>query len=298
MQTISINFIVPEGWHELSDEQLRFVYQLIAENFDAEEIKTLALLKWSGTRVVGRQESGAYLLPKGKTLFEATPLTIAELLPHLAWLGATPTVPVRLSKINRRQALPADFSEVPFETFIICDNLYQGYLQTQNDELLDQLGATLYGKSMTFKPYERINIFYWFAALKDTFSRKFPAFFQPIDAATGDSPLPADRRALKENVAKMDGIAVFSDDIRDAIKDHYSNAADRGFATGKPGNEETVKIGLVYVQMTSSLYKRHLHIYSTVPSMCELLKRMEVRISELPAAKLMNFGRSPQQPCA
>ena len=61
----------------------------------------------------------------------------------------------------------------------------------------------------------------------------------------GDSPLPADRRALKENVDKMKGIAVFSDDIRDAIKGHYSNAADRGFATGKPGNEETVKIGIV-----------------------------------------------------
>lgn len=61
----------------------------------------------------------------------------------------------------------------------------------------------------------------------------------------GDSPLPAERRALKQNVAQMEGIAVFSDDIRDAIKGHYSNAADRGFATGKPGNEETVKIGIV-----------------------------------------------------
>lgn len=61
----------------------------------------------------------------------------------------------------------------------------------------------------------------------------------------GDSPLPAGRRALKENVAKMEGIAVFSDDIRDAIKGHYSNASDRGFATGKPGNEETIKIGIV-----------------------------------------------------
>lgn len=61
----------------------------------------------------------------------------------------------------------------------------------------------------------------------------------------GDSPLPVDQRALKENVAKMEGIAVFSDDIRDAIKGHYSDAADRGFATGKPGNEETVKIGIV-----------------------------------------------------
>ena len=61
----------------------------------------------------------------------------------------------------------------------------------------------------------------------------------------GDSPLAVERRALKENVAKMENIAVFSDDIRDAIKGHYSNAADRGFATGKPGNEETVKIGIV-----------------------------------------------------
>lgn len=61
----------------------------------------------------------------------------------------------------------------------------------------------------------------------------------------GDSPLPAEKRALKENVAQLDGIAVFSDDIRDAIKGHYSNEEDRGFATGKPGNEETVKIGIV-----------------------------------------------------
>ena len=61
----------------------------------------------------------------------------------------------------------------------------------------------------------------------------------------GDSPLAVDRRALKENVSKMKDIAVFSDDLRDAVKGHYSNAEDRGFATGKPGNEETVKIGIV-----------------------------------------------------
>ncbi len=61
----------------------------------------------------------------------------------------------------------------------------------------------------------------------------------------GDSPLPVEQRALKENVSKMPDIAVFSDDIRDAIKGHYTDAADRGFATGKPGLEETVKIGIV-----------------------------------------------------
>ena len=184
MQTISINFQVPQGWHELGDKQLRYVYQLLASDFSADEIKTLCLLQWSGTKVIGRQDSGAYLLKKAKILFEVTPLTLAELLPHLDWLASLPTVPVRLSKINRQHALPADFSEVPFETFIICDNLYQGYLQAQNDELLDQLGATLYGKSMTFKPSERISIFYWFAALKETLSRKYSDFFQPIAGAS------------------------------------------------------------------------------------------------------------------
>ena len=188
MQTISIDFIVPQGWHELSDKQLRYVYDLLAKEYATDEIKTLCLLRWSATKVIGRQDTGAYLLKKGKILFEVTPLTLAELLPHLDWLGSLPTVPVRISKINRQHALPADFSEVPFETFIICDNLYQGYLQTQNDELLDQLGATLYGKAMIFKPYERISIFYWFAALKDTLSRKYSDFFQPIaDAVTGDN---------------------------------------------------------------------------------------------------------------
>ena len=59
------------------------------------------------------------------------------------------------------------------------------------------------------------------------------------------SPLPEEERAMKMNVAKMPGVAVFSDDIRDGVKGHYSKADDRGFATGKPGLEETVKIGIV-----------------------------------------------------
>ena len=177
MQTISINFVVPQGWHELSDKQLHYAYSLIASDFATDEIKTLCLLQWSGTKVIGQQASGSYLLKKGKILFEVTPLTLAELLPHLDWLGALPTVPVRISKINRAHALPADFSEVPFETYIIVDNLYQGSLQTQSDDLLDELANVLYGKPIKLKPYERINIFYWVASLKDFFASAFFSIF-------------------------------------------------------------------------------------------------------------------------
>ena len=51
MQNISINFQVPRGWHELNDAQLRYVYSLIAKEFSADEIKTLALLKWATPKV-------------------------------------------------------------------------------------------------------------------------------------------------------------------------------------------------------------------------------------------------------
>lgn len=199
MQTITIDFHVPQGWHELGDKQLRYVYELIAAEHSTDEIKTLCLLRWSDTKVIGRQDNGSYLLKKGKVLFEVTPLTLAELLPALDWLSNLPTVPVRLSKINRQAALPADFSEVPFETFIICDNLYQGYLSTQNDELLDQLGATLYGKAIAFKPHERISFFYWFAALKDSFAQKFSDFFQPIaEAASGGNLLGSSATSVED----------------------------------------------------------------------------------------------------
>lgn len=110
-------------------------------------------------------------------MFELTPLTLAELLVNLDWLGATPTSPVRSSKMNRRQAFAADFQGVPFETFIVCDNYFQGYLQTQQHYLLDEIGRVVYqAAKLKFQPWQRIAIFYWVIALKDLFGRQFPEF--------------------------------------------------------------------------------------------------------------------------
>jgi pullulanase len=61
----------------------------------------------------------------------------------------------------------------------------------------------------------------------------------------GASPLPDSLRALKINAAKLDRIAVFSDDIRDGIKGSVFENKDRGFASGKPGMEESIKFGIV-----------------------------------------------------
>ena len=79
----------------------------------------------------------------------------------------------------------------------------------------------------------------------------------------GDSPLPDSLRALKKNAWELDGIAVFSDDIRDGIKGSVFNAKDRGFVSGKLGMEESVKFGIVaacdhpQIDYTKDNYSKH-----------------------------------------
>ncbi|HEX7904629.1 MAG TPA: type I pullulanase [Chitinophagaceae bacterium] len=61
----------------------------------------------------------------------------------------------------------------------------------------------------------------------------------------GASPLPDSLRAVKKNAYKLDRIAVFSDDIRDGIKGSVFVHKDKGFASGEPGMEESIKFGIV-----------------------------------------------------
>jgi len=61
----------------------------------------------------------------------------------------------------------------------------------------------------------------------------------------GDTPLPEDQRSLKKYTHRITGVAAFSDDMRDAVKGHVFTATERGFASGKPDMEESVKFGIV-----------------------------------------------------
>lgn len=61
----------------------------------------------------------------------------------------------------------------------------------------------------------------------------------------GASPLADSLRGLKKYANKLDRIAVFSDDIRDGIKGSVFEHDDKGFASGKPGMEESIKFGIV-----------------------------------------------------
>lgn len=73
-----------------------------------------------------------------------------------------------------------------------------------------------------------------------------PTIFIYGEGWTADSsPLPVEEQALKRHTYRLNNIAAFSDDIRDAIKGSWSDHESKGFVSGAAGLEESVKFGVV-----------------------------------------------------
>jgi pullulanase len=63
--------------------------------------------------------------------------------------------------------------------------------------------------------------------------------------AAAPSPLNEHHRAVKSNTSRLNRIAVFNDDFRDAMKGHWGSPQSLGFASGQTLNEESVKYAVV-----------------------------------------------------
>jgi len=79
-----------------------------------------------------------------------------------------------------------------------------------------------------------------------------------------NSPLAEEKRAVKKNAKELENIAVFSDDIRDAIRGSWMHSQIPGFVSGIDSLEESVKFGIVGATQHDSINYSRL-IYSKEP---------------------------------
>ena len=202
---ISIDLKLPTKWEDLSDKHLRYVFALLAQGYTATEVKAYCLHRWAGLKVLHRY-GNVWACKHDGLQFILAAGQVERATHALDWLDSVPTLPVRLAKIGSHRAIDAQFQGVPFETFIVCDNLYQGYLATKQDELLEQMACHLYSRKISdegvvisdphqnhsslishLSSADKVGIFYWFASLKTFFAKVFKHFFQPIDNASVDN---------------------------------------------------------------------------------------------------------------
>ena len=198
MKTV-ISLSIPKSWQDLSDRELRFVYQLLQGEYPLPKIKTLCLLRWGQLKVV-RREGAVFIVRHQKQTFPLSALQISEAVHHLDWLGDFPLNPVRLSRIGRHRPVRADFQNVSFGDFLALDNLYQGFLQTQKPELLRDMAALMYqAPKIHLSKVEEISIFYWYTSLKRYFANMFTHFFR-MEQVSANNPTALSFQQLQQNM--------------------------------------------------------------------------------------------------
>lgn len=104
-----------------------------------EEILTLCLFKWGDITVLCHLHNSNYLVRQRHKPKHEAQLTFRQIhsaTASLDFLRHFPASPVRITRIGKAEAIDKDFTEVPFSTFISCDNYYQGFLHTKNESLL------------------------------------------------------------------------------------------------------------------------------------------------------------------
>ena len=162
-----VNISVPVSWAELTQEQLRYAYFLLSsQHYEPDQIKALCLIRWGK-------------LPD-KVLEAIKPEQLAEFLPMMDWLLTIPQMPVRLNSIQKHDALyDAQLHGLPYQSYILIENQYQGYLHTRDKACLNTIASILYDADMDLTTTEAYSVFVWIASVKQLFASRFPNFFVP-----------------------------------------------------------------------------------------------------------------------
>ena len=138
---------LPSDWLSLSDRQLLFFFRLLSHDLQIEEVLTVCLFKWADLRLLCRTANGSYLVKQRHRPKQEATLTLQQIQSATAaldYLRSFPSFPIRITKIGKARPLEADFQRIPFATFISCDNYYQGFLQSKDEERLKDLTLLLY----------------------------------------------------------------------------------------------------------------------------------------------------------
>ena len=208
----AFNVSLPQSWHDMSQQQLRQTFAAIATGYTAPQVRMRLALLWADIAIIGQEAEGCAKRAQSEACFNSAERQQARrsqdtwlvqhrrntfllhswqldgLAARLAFLDTPPqNRPAILLKVGSHPAIDPLLQGTPFETYIVLENLFQGYLQTKDNALLHQMGHHLYPGSTAYTPAETTCIFYWFITLKGFFSRKYHHFFAPADGAAGAS---------------------------------------------------------------------------------------------------------------
>lgn len=193
-----IDLWLPQSWAQLDDAERLWLFDLMRSNQHTPvAIKTMAFIHFAGIRLIERTAQGwLYSVRSGVLQWRIGWLRTWEVnyyLRMLDFITDDPRQAVQVAHIGRYTAANAELHDVPFETYLVCENLYQGYIASHKTECLHRMARLLYADKHGKEPAaerwtetQLFGVFYWWYSLKCIYSARFPHFFRRVDSAGGD----------------------------------------------------------------------------------------------------------------
>lgn len=201
-RTVTINLTAPTSWRELSQEQLRIVFDLMAIEQESTAIKTYMLIYFCGLHVIRHTRFGwkfwTMVDGKKRVIYIKTS-EIQSFIHQFDFIDQLEDMDCRLDAVCGLHAADALLQQgVNFNEYLHAEKYYQIFVETQDMEYIDNLAQWLYHDShgraagygdavddegrpvedVTLTPGERVGTLLWFVHVKRVMARAFPHFFK------------------------------------------------------------------------------------------------------------------------
>lgn len=197
-----MNLCCPTSWRELSQEQLRYVFFLLATFADPVVVKTYMLIRFTGVRVVGRNRWGWQCSKDGR-VFYLHAWQIQSFLSQFSFVDSLESMDNRLEVVQGLTAVDGLLQEdgesgriISFWEYLCMEQRYQRFLASRDEAQIDILASFLYRlpdgsrpAELTLTAAERLATIAWYAHIKYVMQRAFPHFFRKVEGDADISDL-------------------------------------------------------------------------------------------------------------
>ncbi len=213
---------LPTSWSELTQPELHAVYNILAYS-SGQPMSVIAMkvfIALTGTKILSSDgDVFSCSMPsmsggkRRRIIFRVTPEQMAEMLEPLSFLSDPGHVPVRIESWRGAKAIDAQFHGLSFGEYLQVENLYQGYISSQDNRApLGMLASILYPGVENVIPDGAMafGIIQWLVQLKALFADNWPHFFRP---ATGTVSAPSMLEVMNNEIRALTGGDVTKEEV-------------------------------------------------------------------------------------
>ena len=174
----------PQSWGEMTQEQLRFTFSLMADGLRGVELRTRLLLRFTGIIVHEKKGSGWQCSVGGRPCLLRT-WQVQSMIKQLEYVDSYEEMDVRLESVQGFEAVDIWLHKVPFKNYLVMEKYYQMYIGDPKPEYLVKLARLLYnGDIRQLDAAEELGTVIWYGSVKHYFARIFHHFFRPTGGET------------------------------------------------------------------------------------------------------------------